>query len=113
MKRVIDKHKFYSVERVLFPENKIADSKCDLIRYMRFERERADFSGSIDDVAYTYCTDLNISVEEIMSSFSKTIKYEIRRSEKDDINISFYNAEDLKNHEEVLDDFKATYMHFC
>lgn len=113
MKRVIDKHRFYSVERVLFPEGEIPDSPCDLIRYMRFSEAQPSFSAGIQDVAYTYLTDLNASDEEILASFSKTVRYEVRRSEKDPLTISYYTPQALLEKQEILKDFTQTYLHFC
>lgn len=113
MKRVIDKHRWYSVERVLFPQEQIPDSQCDLIRYMRFEKQQPMLSAAIEDVAYTYLTDLSVPAEELIASFSKTVRYEIRRSEKDALSISFYDSEALGEHQEILKDFTATYLHFC
>lgn len=113
MKRVIDKHRLYSVERVLFPDDQILDSRCDLIRYMRFDKQQPMFSTAIEDVAYTYLTDLSTPANELIASFSKTVRYEIRRSEKDALTILFYDTEALKENQAVLKDFTATYLHFC
>jgi lipid II:glycine glycyltransferase (peptidoglycan interpeptide bridge formation enzyme) len=110
MKRIIDKNHFFSLERVILPETTVADSKCDLIRYTRFPEKQTELKGAISDISYTYWTSLQPEETDIFNSFSKTIRYEIRRSEKDAINIHVYNAKDCIR---MLDDFKATYMHFC
>ena len=50
---------------------------------------------------------------DILSKFSKSIRYEIRKSENDSIRITFYDKDCIKNMRFILHDFKNSYMHFC
>lgn len=113
MIRITDRSHFFSMERIMFPAGPVSDSSCDLIRYMRFPEPQTALSGAISDIAYTYWTDLRPSPEEISAAFSKTIRYELRRSERDAITLRTYDCAFLQAHREVLADFRATYMHFC
>lgn len=47
--------------------------------------------------------------EEILSAFDKTVRYEIRRSEKDGIDICFYTGEDIKAYPGLLHTFSQIY----
>lgn len=84
-----------------------------MIRYMRFDCRRPEFKNAIEDIAYTFHTRLDRTDVDILSDMSKTNRYEIRRSEKDNLVIHHYDSDELKDKHELLVDFQETYNHFC
>ena len=55
-------------------------------------------------------TDLTCDEADLLAQIkNKNIRYEIRRSEKDELQITYYNSSDILNHSEILRAFKSCY----
>ena len=111
MFRGVERKAFYTLERVWFTREAIS-SKADICRYLRTSipiRGRVTISESLE----TVLTDLTVPIEEILSRATKTIKYEVNKCEKEEIAISFYTSEDLKNDKTILDEFEKAYLDFA
>jgi len=114
MLRIPDKSHFYSFERIIFPSLKdINISKIDVTRYMRFKEKNTFLNNGIEDVDSTLITNLCQSDKEILQQFSQTVRYEIKRGLTDDITMSFFTFEDLRNNFSIAEDFKNTFMNYC
>lgn len=114
MLRIPDKSHFYSFERIMFPSSDDIDiSKTDVTRYMRFKEKIPLFSNGIEDIDSTLITDLRLTDEKILQQFSQTVRYEIKRSLKEEIKISFFTHDDLRNKFSLVEDFKNTFLNYC
>lgn len=110
MFRGIEKKSFYTLERIWYSENE--KSPADIIRYTRTKNPMTGL--------FVHCTseetvisDLNQSNEEILSHSTKTVKYEVNKCRKEDISISFYTSEELKNNKIIINEFESAYLDFA
>lgn len=110
MFRGLEKKGFYTMERIWFSGKE--KSSADIVRY---NRTLQPMSGRFVHcvAAETVFSDLKKSTEEILASSTKTIKYEVNKCEKEDINIFFYTASDLKNNGALVDEFETAYLDFA
>lgn len=60
-------------------------------------------------IFHTCMNDLTQSEEDMLANINKAVKYQFRRSEKDDIRIEFYTKEDIKANPDLLYTFKDIY----
>ena len=114
MIKYTEKHSLFTIDRVWFPKKTdIIHCENDIIRYMRYQEMDIEYNNSMVDYNETLITDLMDDEDTILNSFTKTVKYEIKRSLTDDINITILGADELKINKEFLADFKNTYISFC
>lgn len=106
----IEKKSFYTMERIWFSNKE--KSNADIVRYIRTLQPMSGYYVHCESVE-TVFSDLNKSIEEILDSSTKTVKYEVNKCEKEDINISFYTALDLKNNKALVDEFETAYLDFA
>ena len=111
MKRIIDKSRALAVERILFPSKEVKNSKTSILRYMRF-REKQNWTNAIEDIAYTYISDLRVNEDVLLGGFSKTIRYEVKRAQNENILVNFFVKQDLLD-SNVLLAFEEAYIKFC
>lgn len=103
--------KWYSVERVWFPTGP-EKSQCDLVRYLRSDKTvTGPFSTVI--AVETVLSDITVPVEEIVNGATKTIKYEVNKCAKEDIDIEFFTAAELAKAPEIADEFETAYIDFA
>lgn len=107
----IEKKSFYTMERIWFPSNR-EPSEADIIRY---NRTLSPMSGKYVHctAAETIFTDLSASIDELLSKCTKTVKYEVNKCAKEDVEISFYDASYLTEHKEIVDEFEKSYIEFA
>lgn len=107
-------HKRISAERILFPTHLVLDSNASILRYMRFSKAQPQLKGtSVEDVAYTLVSDLTEDADQLQQRFSKEVRYEIRRANKEDVKTFFYDSAALRQNPSLVQELKETYMHFC
>lgn len=112
MIRLVVKKKLYDYERVIFPKKKV-ESKCDIVRYMRFYEQPQDFTSVEWDTYRTPITDLSLSIDEIRSSYSKTVRQEVNRSGRENIDFLFWDSLDITHDYEIISDVEQKYFQFC
>lgn len=112
MIRLVIKKKFYSYERIVFPHDNV-HSRCDIVRYMRFFDIPDSMHMQKWDTVRTPITDLSVSDEKIRSSYSKEVRYEVRRAGREDIHYSVFDKLDTSNDSELLKDVIDRYYDFC
>lgn len=111
MIRSRDKLKFLSLERVWFTEEPV-NSDADLVRYLRSMSPRSGFF-TVNDPAETVISDIQVDTDALLSRCTKTVKYEVNKCAKESVEISFYKAEDLVSHPEIVDEFERAYIDFA
>lgn len=58
---------------------------------------------------HTCMNDLTLPQEDMLAAISKTVRYELRRSEKDSLEIRYYVKEDVKASPDLIDAFADLY----
>lgn len=110
MFRGIENKKFYTMERIWFSNQE--SSKADIVRYNRTLQPM--YGRFVHCVSVeTIFSNLAKSSEEILASSTKTVKYEVRKCEKEEINISYFTASDLINNSSLVDEFETAYIDFA
>lgn len=98
------------MERIWFSDKE--KSNADVVRYNRI---MLPVKGAFvhNSSSETVFSDLTKSTEEILADSTKTVKYEVNKCEKEDVNITFYTAADLKNNKALVDEFETAYIDFA
>ena len=109
--------KLYSCtfENIYFPRiQDIGSSKSDITKYVRFKTPVEGFNNNYHSTCSVLITDLSKSEEDILGEFSRTTKQQIRKCMKENsVDIKYYTYEDLEKDEQIIADFKKTYMSYC
>ncbi len=71
--------------------------------------ERSVPQGTILHKQYTLLTDLQMTEEDLWSEIKKTCRYEIRRSEREEVQAFFYRGKQLSDEPSIVDRFEWTY----
>lgn len=95
------------INRIWFSST--ANSKCDIIRYTRGQDSRKNNWYTKCDTVETIFSSLTMSTEEILAVSTKTVKYEVRKSMKEGININIYDSVMIQKNGEVIQNFLAAY----
>ena len=77
------------------------------ILYMHGSKKRKERWDVLCDEQYSLMTDLSISEDELYKNIRKNYRYEIRRSEKENVKLDYYSATSIS--EEILHQFENTY----
>lgn len=103
----IDKkrHGLHYVE-LWFPNDNWKEIKCDMVRLHCIPE-----NGNENlELQHTLLTDLSKNEEELKQKIvSKTFKYDIRRSERDDITIRYFTSKQIFDKEDILRQFAECY----
>lgn len=105
-----------SVERIWFwKDDEPVSSPAQILRYLRVDPKRTpSLRGCVcADTAYTLMSDLKEPEETLWGRLNKNYRYEIRRAQKEDVQMSAYRGEDLRRQPDIMNDFERTYMSFC
>lgn len=107
----LETQRCFTLERCWFSmEN---ETKADLVRYMRVDEPLSGFFVQ-NDPYKTVWSDLRKTEEEILAETTKTIKYEVNKCLKEDVEVSFVpdkqNPDIIKG---VLDEFEQAYIDFA
>lgn len=111
MFRGLEKKKSYTLERIWFATTDVS-SEADIIRYLRIEQPQKVFFSQSQSLE-TVITDLTKPIDDILSSATKTVRYEVNKCEKEDVAISFFTAEELKDNEAIVNEFETAYLDFA
>ena len=88
----------------------IGNSKADVVYLHSSDSGEMDVSkGTILQKQYTLLTDLKYSEEEILANIKKNCKYEIRRSEREEVQVHFYEKQQICENMEIIKKFETTY----
>ncbi len=107
---IIEKHGLFTVKRVWF--KKEIDTKCTLLRLMRIG-EPINSETAYNELSYTPISDLTLEENELLMKVRKTCRNEIRRAEKDNLDIFFFDSATINNNIEILNEFEAAYKKFA
>lgn len=107
--------KFLTVNQIWYPqETTIADllkekRKADIIFVHGVSEEETKGSFRGWQAYHTCMNDLTMSEEDMLTNINKAVKYQFRRSEKDEIEVRFYEKQDIEESPELLDIFTDIY----
>ena len=107
---IIEKHGLFTIKRVWF--KKEIDTKCTLLRLMRIG-EPIDSKTAYNELSYTPISDLTLEENDLLMKVRKTCRNEIRRAEKDGLEILFFDSATIINNIEVLNEFVVAYKKFA
>lgn len=103
----LERNKLFAVERAWFSyETKF---KTDMVRYMRVPHEVK--GTSVVDPFRTVLSDLRESNEEILSKATKTVKYEVNKCLKENVEVVHFSGEDVTD--SLLKEFEDAYTTFA
>lgn len=102
------KKKFFTINQIWYPKEKTITGllqekrKADVIfvHGVDFAQTKGAFRGYQE--YHTSTNDLTMSEEDMLTQINKAVKYQFRRSEKDDIEIRFYTKSDVVKNPELL-----------
>lgn len=90
--------------------NEIGNSKADVVYLHSTDSGEKDVSKSIIlQKQYTLLTDLKYSEEELLENIKKNCKYEIRRSEREEAQVHFFEKKQLCENSEIIKRFETAY----
>lgn len=104
--------KFYTYERVIFPDKQIK-SDADIVRYMRFYDEEKIPQGVKTESDMTPVTNLTLSVEEIQKLYHKDVRYEVRRAAREEIGFQIFDNFSISKDEKFIKGLAEKYYKFC
>jgi lipid II:glycine glycyltransferase (peptidoglycan interpeptide bridge formation enzyme) len=107
--------KFLRVNQIWYPDKVTVSEllkqkrKADIlfVHGAPIEETKGSFRGWQE--YHTCVSSLNETKEELSKKINKNVRYEIRRSEKDGIEIKFYTKDELENNKGLLDTFADIY----
>ena len=112
---VIYQKKFLKVNQIWYPGNHTVDSllkekrPADIlfVHGAPIEETKGSFRGWQE--YHTCRNDLTLSEEDMLANINKAVKYQFRRSEKDNIEIAFYTKEDIEKKPQLIATFRDIY----
>ena len=112
---VIYQKKFLKVNQIWYPGKRTVESllkekrKADIlfVHGAPIEETNGSFRGWQE--YHTCRNDLTISEEDMLANINKAVKYQFRRSEKDNIEIAFYTKEDIEKNPQLIETFRDIY----
>lgn len=112
---VIYQKKFLKVNQIWYPKERTVSSllqekrKADIVfvHGAPVEETKGSFRGWQE--YHTCMNDLTLSEEEMLANMNKAVKYQFRRSEKDNIEIRFYTKSDIESNREMISVFADIY----
>lgn len=93
-----------SIGHLWFSESIVNESKPDIL----YKHGQDKMEGG-DTVQHTLITDLTEDEEKIYKKIRKNYRYEIRRVEKENVQLEFYSAKEMSEKKELLSSFATTY----
>lgn len=109
------KKKFFTVNQIWYSGDMTIHAllnqrrKADVIFVHGVSKEETKGAFRAWQEYHTCMNDLRISEEEMLTNINKAVKYQFRRSEKDGIEVKFYEPEDIEKNPELLDRFTDIY----
>jgi len=109
---VSNKKKYYSVDKVFFATDNIKTGG-DILNcfYSSLAPRESLFSRIIP--LFTAKTSLDNSQDDILKSFTKTVRYEISRSIKENVLVTFVRSLQMKDFEKEITELQSYYGLFC
>ncbi len=83
--------------------------RADILFVHGVREEEANGSFRKKQEFHSCINDLTIPEEELLKGIHKNVRYEIRRSEKDDVEVRFYTAKDVLEDRKLLNVFADIY----
>ena len=109
MKTITYRNHGLRITDVWFPDDSWKFIKTDILRTHGIE-DVTEIPKECVSLQHTLVTDLRQSEEELRNGItSKNFKYEIRRCEKDGVEIRYYTSTDHKSEAVLLEEFKQCY----
>lgn len=94
---------------IWFPQSNWKTIKTDMIR-LHCLPTPGEFKDTEIEIQHTRWTDLTVDEEELLRRIvSKTFKYDIRKSLKDDVEIKYYTSLDIDKDDTVVQSFAKCY----
>ena len=95
MVEIVSAGRFLTLAEVYFAETPdvTVKEKCDVVLY--HNRKVLKDKSNEHSIGYTLITDLTVSEEEIFGKIRKNVRYDIRRSERDEITFEIFRSEDI------------------
>ena len=107
----IEKRRGFTMERCWFSTKE--ETKADLVRYMRVDEPLRGFFVQ-NDPFKTVWSDLRKTEEEILAGATNTIKYEVKRCLKEDVDVCFApDGQNTADIETMMDEFERSYIDFA
>lgn len=92
--------------------NTTEEHGADYVQYHDLQEEIDDKSNLVREfISETLLTDLTLTEDELLSSFRKNTRYEIRRAQKEAFTVTVYNCTALKNRSDIIDTVDAAHQH--
>ena len=85
---------------------------CTLLRLMRIPEPSGE-RPSRNELSYTVINSLTVDYDMLLSSARKTVRNEVRRAEKDGLEIIKYDSKELKKEPSFVDAFEQAYLEFA
>ena len=112
---VIYQKKFLKVNQIWYPGSSTVESllkekrPADIlfVHGAPIEETKGSFRGWQE--YHTCRNDLTVSEEDMLANINKAVKYQFRRSEKDNIEIAFYTKEDIEKNPQLIETFRDIY----
>lgn len=112
---VIYQKEFLKVNQIWYPGNHTVDSLLKekrpadvlFVHGAPIEETKGSFRGWQE--YHTCRNDLTLSEEDMLANINKAVKYQFRRSEKDNIEIAFYTKEDIEKKPQLIETFRDIY----
>lgn len=96
-----------SIDRIWFINNR--KSNCDIIRFLRI-CEPFDMKWySRNEPHITVINDLSLNIDDILDKTSSTVKYEINKCLKENIEITFSDSNSISNDDSIIERFETAY----
>lgn len=99
-----------TIRAVWFAEqrDKAFERNCDLVYYHYILNKPFSPSKTVT----TLWTDLNNEPDKLIAQVDKSVRYEIRRAQKDGVETKFFNSKQLLENPEIIRAFCLAYNHF-
>lgn len=112
---VVYQKKFIKINQIWYPEKRTITSllqekrKADIlfVHGVPTEETKGSFRGWQE--YHTCMNDITKTEEDMLSAINKAVRYQFRRSEKDNIEIQFYGKEHIEKRPELIDAFANIY----
>lgn len=111
---IVFNKKFYKKEKLLFATKSDLGNKrfsTDIINLF-YTDISVDNICKLENKLYSATNQLDINADDIKAGFTKTVRYEISRAEKENIDIYYYKKDELLN-PSIIDSINCAYMKFC
>lgn len=97
-------------DRIWFKNN--GESTCDIIRYLRTSSPLTSKWYIRNEPHITVISDLTLTINNILSNSTKTIKYEVSKCLKENVQLNFFGPRDIATDNSIIERFHSAYLKF-